>query len=155
MEINYQQEIFAPIDIVFSYLKDDEKMKLWMEGLENIEYPKGKNFDYPEGNEFIHTIKEGGHLQQYTGSVTKCTEPTLFAIELHNSAFQTNVTYELTAIGRKTQLDYHCEMEYASLFHRIMGSLFSGFTKRIVKSQMNDLKMLAEQEAVRRPTVEE
>ena len=155
LEINYQQEIFAPIDVVFSYLKDDEKMKLWMEGLEKIEYPKGKNYDNPVGTEFIHTIKEGGHLQQYTGSVTEYTDPTLIAVELHNSAFQINVTYELTAISRKTQLDYHCEMEFASFFHRIMGFLFCGFTNRILKSQMKNLKLLAEQEAVRRPTVED
>jgi uncharacterized protein YndB with AHSA1/START domain len=154
LEINYQQEIFAPIDIVFSYLKDDDKMKLWMEGLEKIEYLKGKNYDNPVGTEFIHTIKEGGHLQQYTGSVTEYAAPTLIAVELHNSAFQNNVTYKLTAINRKTQLDYHCEIVFASLFHRIMGFLFSGLTNRILKSQMKNLKLLSEQEAVRRPALE-
>ncbi|MCH9653584.1 MAG: SRPBCC family protein [Planctomycetes bacterium] len=155
MEITYQQEILAPIDIVFSFLNDDEKMKLWMEGLESIEYPKGKDLDNPEGTEFIHTLREGGHLQQYAGSVTQYQAPTLIAVELHNSAFRINVTYELTAIGRKTQLDYHCEMVFASLFHRIMGFLFCWFTNRILKSQMKNLRLLSEQEAVRRPSLEE
>jgi len=155
LEITYQQEILAPIDIVFSFLNDDEKMKLWMEGLESIEYPKGKDLKNPVGTEFIHTIKEGGHSQQYVGSVTEFSAPTLIAVELHNSAFQINVTYELIAKSRKTQLDYHCEIVFASLFHRIMGFLFCGFTNRILKSQMKSLQLLSEQEAVRRPALEE
>lgn len=155
MEITYHQEIIAPIEVVFSYLNDDEKMKLWMEGLESIEYPKGKNVENPVGTEFIHTIKEAGHLQQYAGTVTEYTPPTLISVELHNSAFQFNVSYELTAQGRKTQLDYQCEMVFASLFYRIMGFLFCWLTNRILKSQMTKLKELAEQESVRRPAPEE
>mgnify|MGYP003131043483 CR=1 FL=1 len=45
MEITHHQEIIAPVDVVFSYLNDDEKMKLWMERLESVEYPKGKKTD--------------------------------------------------------------------------------------------------------------
>ncbi|MCA9021523.1 MAG: SRPBCC family protein [Planctomycetaceae bacterium] len=150
MEITYQQEIIAPIDVVFSFLNDDEKMKLWMEGLESIEYPNGQNTENPVGTEFIQTIREGGQTQQYTGTVTEYEPPTLIAFELHSPAFQVNVTYELTAQGRKTQLDYHCEFVFASLFHRIIGFLFSGLTKRILNSQMKKLSLLAEQESVRR-----
>ncbi|WP_299462423.1 SRPBCC family protein [uncultured Gimesia sp.] len=155
MEITYHQEILAPIDVVFSYLEDDEKMKLWMEGLESIEYPEGKHVDNPVGTQFIHTIREGGHTQQYHGTVTEFDPPTLIAVELHSAAFQISVTYELTSAGRKTQFDYHCEIVLASLFHRLMGFLFWWLTKRLLKSQMTKLKELSEQEAVRRPGPDE
>ncbi|WP_339735046.1 SRPBCC family protein [uncultured Gimesia sp.] len=150
MEITYHQEIIAPIDVVFRFLNDDEKMKLWMEGLESIEYPNGQNTENPVGTEFIHTIREGGHTQQYTGTVTEYEPPTLIGVELRSAAFQINVTYELTEQGRKTQLDYHCEMIFTSLFYRIIGFLFCGLTKRILNSQMKKLSQLAEQESVRR-----
>ncbi len=154
MELTYQQEILAPIDVVFSFLIDDEKMKLWMEGLEAIEYPKGKDLENPAGTEFVHSFKEGGHSQKYAGSITEYKAPTLIVVELHNPAFQNKITYELTAMNRKTQMDYHCEIEYASLISRIMGFLFSGSTNRILKTQMKSLKLLSEQEAVRRPALD-
>lgn len=151
LEITYQQEIIAPIDVVFSFLNDDEKMKLWMEGLESTEYPNGENAENPVGTEFIQIIREGGLTQQYTGMVTEYEPPTLLAVKLQSNAFQINVTYELTDLGRKTQLDYHCELVFASLFHRIVGFLFCGLTKRILNTQMKKLSLLAEQESVRRP----
>lgn len=150
MEISYHQEIIAPIEVVFGFLSDDEKQKLWMEGLESIEYPEGKDVENPVGTRFIHHIKEGGHTQQYAGTVTKYTPPTLMGVELKSDAFQINVEYELTKNGRKTLLDYHCDMVFGSLFHRVMGFLFCGLTKRILKSQMKNLKQLSEQESVRR-----
>lgn len=150
MEISYHQEIIAPIEVVFDILTDDEKMKIWMEGLQLIEYPEEKNVDNPVGTQFIYHIKEGGHTQQYSGSVTEYTQPTLWGIELSNAAYQFNMTYELTSQARKTQVDYHCEMVFGSVFHRIMGFLFRWLTKRILKSQMIKLKQLSEQESVRR-----
>ncbi|WP_417381555.1 SRPBCC family protein [Gimesia sp.] len=150
MEITYQQEIIAPIEVVFSYLNDDEKMKLWMEGLESVEYPKRKNTENQVGTKFIHTIKEGLNTQTYEGTFTAYEAPTLIAVELTHPAHRIEVSYELTSLGRKTELDYHCELEFASFYYRFMGVLFSWFTKRILKTQMAKLKELAEQESVRR-----
>ncbi len=150
LEITHHQEIVAPIEIVFSYLNDDEKMKLWMEGLESIDYPKGKKTEKRVGNKFIHTIKEGLNTQTYKGIITAYEPPSLLAVKLAHPAHRMEVTYELTAYGRKTELDYHCELVFPSLFHRLMGVSFSWFTKRILKSQMAKLKQLAEQESVRR-----
>ncbi|QDT90426.1 SRPBCC family protein [Gimesia algae] len=150
MEIAHHQEIIAPVEVVFSYLNDDEKMKLWMQGLESIEYPKGKKPGYKVGAKFIHTIKEGLNTQRYKGIVTVYEPPTLLAVKLAHPAHRIEVTYELTSLGRKTKLDYHCELEFASFYYRCMGLLFSWFTKRILKSQVAKLKELAEQESVRR-----
>lgn len=155
MEIRYQQEIIAPIETVFGFLDDDEKMKLWMEGLESTEYPNGKKEGDPVGTEFIQTIREGGQLQTYTGTVTEYEPPEFLGVELQSSAFRIHVTYELTSLGRKTQLDYCCELVFASLFHKIIGVLFCGLTKRILKTQMKKLGELAEQESVRRVRPEE
>ncbi|QDV17725.1 Polyketide cyclase / dehydrase and lipid transport [Gimesia panareensis] len=150
MEITYHQEIIAPIDIVFDFLNDDEKMKLWMEGLETTEYPEGKNEDDPVGTIFVQTIREAGHSQQYAGIVTEYKPPELIGVQLQGNAFRVDVTYELTDRGRKTDLDYTCELVFAGLFYRIIGFLFGGLTRRILKNQMTKLKQLAEQAAVRR-----
>lgn len=153
MEITHHQEIIAPIEIVFDYLSDDEKMKLWMEGLESTEYPSGKNTEHPVGTEFVQTIQESGHPQQYTGVVTAFKPPTLLGMKLQGNAFRADVTYELTALsGRKTNLEYHCELSFASLVHRVVGFLFSGLNQRIVKTQIKKLQSLCEQAAVRRST---
>lgn len=150
MEITYHEEILAPIEIVFDFLNDDEKMKLWMEGLESTEYPEGKNDDDPVGTIFVQTIREGGHSQQYAGIVTEYDPPTLIGVQLQSNAFRVDVTYELTDRGRKTDLDYTCELVFASLFYRIIGVLFKGLTNRILKNQMKLLKQLSEQAAIRR-----
>ena len=150
LEITHHQEIIAPIDLVFSYLNDDEKMKPWMEGLESVEYPRGKKPASNAGKKFIHSIKEGLNTQTYKGIITEYEPPSLLALKLSHPAHRIKVTYELTSLGRKTELDYHCELEYTSFYYRFMGVLFSWFTKRILKSQLAKLKQLAEQESVRR-----
>lgn len=152
MEIIHNQEIIAPIEIVFDYLNDDEKMKLWMEGLESTEYPSGKDAEHPVGTEFIQTIQESGHPQQYTGVVTAFKPPTLLGVKLKGNAFTANVTYELAAHARKTELEYHCELVFSSLLHRVVGFLFKGLNQRIVKTQIKKLQLLCEQAAVRRST---
>lgn len=150
MEITYHQEIIAPIEIVFDFLNDDEKKKLWMEGLESTEYPKGKNEGNPVGSIFVQTIGERGNSQEFAGIVTEFAPPTLLAVQLQGSAFRADVTYELTDRGRKTDLDYHCDLVFNSLLFRIVGFLFRGLTSRILKNQMTKLKELSEQAAVRR-----
>ncbi len=146
-DITYTIEIQAPIETVFHCINDNEKQKIWMEGLQETKYPEGLDLDNPIGTKFIQKIKEGGRVIEYKGEVIAYDEPTLCAVQIGNNSFSVKAFYELSKTEEGTRLDYRAEMGTANLLTKVMGFLFSGMTKRILHKQMMNLKRLSEQEA--------
>ncbi|MGM7700750.1 SRPBCC family protein [Pseudalkalibacillus sp. Hm43] len=146
-DITYTIEIHAPIETVFHCLNDNEKQKIWMEGLQDTQYPDGLDLEDPVGTKFIQKIKEGGRVMEYNGEVIAYDEPNLCAVQIGNNSFSVKAFYELTKTEDGTRLDYRAEMGTANLLTKVMGFLFSGMTKRILHKQMTSLKRLSEQEA--------
>jgi len=147
MTITYQLDIEAPIGTVFEQLDDDEKLKLWMDGLEETVYPSGRNRENPLGTKFIQKIREGGRVGEYEGEVVAYKKPTHLAIDIGNRQFTMRVNYRLSPISSGTRLDYSAETIRASWFAQVLGKLFSGFTRRILDRQMKKLKELAESQS--------
>jgi hypothetical protein len=123
---------------------DDQKTKLWMDGLEETIYPDGLDRENPVGARFRQRIKEGGRVAEYDGQVTAYDKPRHLGVRIGSSAFTMEVDYRFTETGDSTRLDYSAKMLYANWFSRLMGSLFGWFTRRILNNQMTKLKGLAE-----------
>ena len=150
MRITYQLDIEAPIGTVFEQIDDDEKLKLWMEGLEETIYPSGRDLQNPLGTKFVQKIREGGRVGEYEGEVIAYEKPTRLAIDIGNRQFTMRVDYRLSPTSKGTRLDYSVETIKATWFVRLLGKLFSGFSRRLLDRQMKKLKELAESQQLSR-----
>jgi uncharacterized protein YndB with AHSA1/START domain len=146
MKVTYQLEVNAPIGKVFDMVDDDENLKLWMEGLEEIIYPSGYDPAKPVGTEFRQRIREAGRVSEYKGEIVAYEKPRHIGIHIGNQQFLMRVDYRFTPTVTGTRLDYRAEMLEASRFVRIISVLFGWFTRRILDKQMKKLKELAEEE---------
>ncbi len=143
MKSTYTTTIQAPVEVVFNFIDDPEKTKLWIEELVSTEYPDGLNRDQPVGTKFKQQIREGGKVQTYDGEVTAYEKPRLLGIKLGSEVFQVSVTYRLTPVETGTQLDYEVDLESGKWYVKLLAPLLKGFNERILKKQMAKLTAVA------------
>jgi len=141
---SYSVEIKAPIDKVFNCVEDTEKMKQWMEGLEETTYTSDRDPANPVGTKFKQKIREGGRVQEYDGEVLAYEKPKHLAVRIGNKFFHAVADYRFAPTHEGTRLDYTCNVTCHSWFIRVMAFMFGWLTKRILRKQMTKLKELAE-----------
>ena len=141
----YNLLIDVPIEAVFEVVDSDEHIKQWMEGfIENV-YEKDFDRENPVGKKFKQKLKEGGKIQEYEGEILSYHRPKELGIRLKHDSFTVDVYYRFSSSGsNQTRLEYECEVEMHSNMTKVVGFLFSWFTKRILEKQMNSLKKYAE-----------
>jgi uncharacterized protein YndB with AHSA1/START domain len=144
MRIDYHLDINAPVGTVFELIDDEEKVKRWMDGLEETIYPSGRNLDSPLGTRFVQRIREGGRVSEYEGEVIAYEKPIRLAIDVGNRQFTMRVNYRLSVTPWGTTLDYSVETVRSTWLMKILSGLFRAFTLRILDRQMRKLKQLAE-----------
>jgi carbon monoxide dehydrogenase subunit G len=144
----YTLDINAPIEKAFDAVSDPNKLKIWMEGLEETIYasPLDSNAN-PVGMKFKQHIREGGRVAEYDGEVTAYDKPHHLGVRVGNQQFTVLVDYRFASTGSGTRLNYSADLRFHTFIARVMGALFSWFTSRILDKQMKRLKMLAEQGA--------
>lgn len=144
MATTYSMEVKASIDKLFDFVEDKEKMKLWMNGLEETVYTTERNSANPVGTKFKQKIREGGRVQEYDGEVLAYEKPKHLAVRIGNKSFHAVADYRFTPTHGGTRLDYVCEVTCHSWFFRVMAVMFGWLMKRILRKQMSKLKKLAE-----------
>ncbi|MEM7398800.1 MAG: SRPBCC family protein [Pseudomonadota bacterium] len=147
MQIIFENQIAAPVPVVWSFLDDDAKLPLWMPEVVDVSYPNGENRDDPVGTAFRQTLKEGGREKTYEGLITAYEAERLLGIRLTDGRFGVDVRYALTPTVQGTRLDYTAELALQSRLARILGFLFKPLTMSILRRHMANLKRVAEQEA--------
>lgn len=145
MKAQRSVEIQTPVETAFEYVDDAEKLKLWMDGLEETEYTSPVDRENPVGAAFIQKIREGGRLQTYEGKITAYEKPTHLGVEVGNRHFAAKVDYRFESLNGSTRLDYQLEMIMHNWFARLMGRLFGWMTCRILDKQLAKLKQAAEE----------
>jgi uncharacterized protein YndB with AHSA1/START domain len=144
MAVTYSMAVNAPVGKLFDCVEDTEKMKLWMDGLEETIYTTERDPANPVGTKFKQKIREGGRVQEYDGEVMAYEKPEHLAVRIGNRHFQANVDYRFTPTPEGTRLDYTCEITCHNWFVRVMAFMFGWLTKRILRKLMAKLKELAE-----------
>ncbi|TCP61537.1 SRPBCC family protein [Baia soyae] len=142
--ITYSMDIQAPIEHVFQFIDEEEKTKLWMKELVGTTYIGTFDPENPVGTKFKQKLKEGGRIAEYDGEVLAYEKPKLLSIRLGNKMFSVDVTYQLSETPNGTRLHYTCTQTFHTFLARVMGTLFSGFMKKIFQKQMKALKEVAE-----------
>ncbi|MDJ0513240.1 MAG: SRPBCC family protein [Methyloceanibacter sp.] len=145
MRITFENQIAAPVPVVWSFLDDDAKLPLWMPEVVDVSYQDGKNRDDPVGTVFRQTLKEGGREKTYDGLVTAYESERLLGVRLTDGQFGVDVRYVLSPTAQGTRLDYTAELALQSLLARILGFLFKPLTMSILRRHMANLKRVAEQ----------
>src|SRR5438034_3231063 len=123
MKYTYALDIHAPIDKVFDFLRDHDKLKLWLQGLEETSYVGDVNPENPIGAKFKQKIREGGRVQEYDGEVTAFAPPKHLGIRLFGKGFSAQVDYHLTPVAEGTHFNYSSDVPCAHWFIRLMGRL--------------------------------
>ena len=144
MALTCSVEIKATIDKAFECVEDPDKMKQWMDGLEETIYTSERDPANPVGTKFKQRIREGGRVQEYEGELLAYEKPKHLAVRIGNKHFQAVADYRFTPTAAGTRLDYSCDVTCHSVFVKVMGFLFGWFMKRILRKQMAKLKLLAE-----------
>jgi len=144
MAATYSMDVNAPIDKLFDCVEDTEKMKLWMDGLEETTYVSPRDPANPVGTKFKQKIREGGRVQEYDGEVLAYEKPKHLAVRIGNKYFHAVADYRFTPTQEGTRLDYACDVTCHSWFVRVMSFMFGWLMKRILRKQMAKLKALAE-----------
>jgi carbon monoxide dehydrogenase subunit G len=143
---DYTLEMNAPIEKAFEAVSDPAKQKIWMEGLEETIYPSPLDSDgNPVGTKFKQRIREGRSVNEYDGEVTAYDKPNHLGVRVGNRQFTVLVDYRFASTDSGTRLNYTADLRFHTVIARVMGVLFSWFTRRILDQQMKRLKDVAEQ----------
>lgn len=144
MKLHHTQRIAAPPERVFAFLDDDDKLPLWMEGLEETVYPDGRDAADPVGARFRQRLSEGGRAVVYEGEIVAHERPHRLAVHLHVPGFAVTADYRLRPDGAGTRLDYRAEVRFGRVLPRLMAPLHRGAMRRIVARQMDSLRAAVE-----------
>ena len=137
-------EIEAPIQVVFDFIHDPQKHKLWLQGLEETIYEPDYDPDHPLGANFKQKIRGGKHVQVYDGKVTAFEKPSHLGVRLSSRAVTAQVDYRLKSLKNATRVDFTSELTFKSVAFRAMATVSGPLLRGILQAQLNQLKELAE-----------
>jgi hypothetical protein len=149
MLCTYALDIHAPIERAFECVNDQDKLKEWMQGLEETVYVGAHDPDHPVGSRFRQRIREGGKPKEYEGEVTDYDKPRHLGVRIFCPQFTVMVHYRFSSTSStSTRLDYQAEITPQGFMMRVMMVCFGWLAKGVLKKQMQKLKELAERQTV-------
>jgi uncharacterized protein YndB with AHSA1/START domain len=140
----FTQHINAPVEKVFELIRDPDKHKQWLQGVEETRYVNDYDPVNPVGAKFKQQIREGGRVKEYDGEVLAFDRPRHLAVRLTCPQFHVDVDYRLTPENGGTRLDYTADVFSSQLFFRLMVRIFGFLMRSILRKQMSKLKEIAE-----------
>jgi hypothetical protein len=137
-------EITAPIHTVFDLIHDDQKHKLWLDGLEETIYEPDYDPAHPLGAKFKQRIREGKVIQLYDGQVIAFKKPRHLGVRLSSSSVTAIVDYRLASVKKATLVEFTSELSFKSVATRALAAVSRPVLRGILQLQMNKLKEIAE-----------
>ena len=144
MNIEHRLYINAPVEEVFNLVYDEEQLKLWAKDVVETRYHADHDRSNPVGATFTQFIQEGSRRAEYRGEIVAYDPLRYLGLTIGDRRFTMRVEYHFVAEAGQTRLDYQARMIAGTWLMRLTGSLFEGFTRRILYHQMWRLKAVAE-----------
>lgn len=138
MKIKHTIEINSDIFVVFEYLENIEKQKLWIKNLVKIEYHD------PSQKKFNLYLKEGYKVKQYNGITKEVVKPYVLHVILYNKHFSSATIYKLEKNNGNTILYYEVKVQFNSIIIKAVAFCFFLFSLAMVKKQLQKLKQVVE-----------
>jgi uncharacterized protein YndB with AHSA1/START domain len=140
-------DIEAPVTKVFDFINDENKHKLWLDGLEETIREPGYNSKKPVGSKFQQKIREGKKVEVYDGEVTAYERPRHLGARVYNKAFSVHVDYHLTKVKKHTHLEFTTQVTFHNLALKMLAGFSGPMMRTVLEKQLKALKRLIEAEA--------
>ncbi len=137
-------QIDASPQAVFDLIADNTRRGEWAEGMETFDYTSDFDPNDAVGTTFTQRIREGGRVTEYHGEITAYDPPKGWGAKVVGGSYSMVVEYHLTPANGGTQVVNVVDVDSSSWFVRVMGFLFSWFTRWLGRKQLRKLKELVE-----------
>ena len=141
-------DIEAPITKVFDFINDENKHKLWLDGLEETIREPGYDSKHPVGSKFQQKIRDGKKVEVYDGEVTAYERPQSSGCEgLQQGVFG---PYRLSAHESEeahAPRVHDSRSRSTTLRSRCLPGLSGPMMRTVLEKQLKALKRLIEADA--------
>ena len=137
-------QIDASPQAVFDLIADNTRRGEWAEGMETFDYTSDFDPNDAVGTTFTQRIREGGRVTEYHGEITAYDPPKAWGAKVVGGSYSMVVEYHLTPANGGTEVVNVVDVDSSSWFVRVMGFLFSWFTRWLGRKQLRKLKELVE-----------
>ena len=137
-------QIDASLRDVFDLIADNTRRGEWAEGMETFDYTSDFDPNDAVGTTFTQRIREGGRVTEYQGQITAYDPPNAWGAQVSGGSYSMVVEYHLSPAAGGTEVVSVVDVDSSSWFVRVMGFLFSWFTKWLGRKQLRKLKELVE-----------
>ncbi len=137
-------QIDAAPQAVFDLIADNTRRGEWAEGMETFDYTSDFDPNDAVGTTFTQRIREGGRVTEYHGEITAYDPPKAWGAKVVGGSYSMVVEYHLAPANGGTEVVNVVDVDSSSWFVRVMGFLFSWFTKWLGRKQLRKLKELVE-----------
>ena len=137
-------QIDAAPQAVFDLIADNTRRGEWAEGMETFDYTSDFDPNDAVGTTFTQRIREGGRVTEYHGEITAYDPPKAWGAKVVGGSYSMVVEYHLTPANGGTEVVNVVDVDSSSWFVRVMGFLFSWFTRWLGRKQLRKLKELVE-----------
>jgi hypothetical protein len=110
--LTLSQFINAKIDVVFSFLDDEELVPKWNPAFVGIDWEGDRNVRNPVGVEFKQRMRQGSRVVSYDGEIIGYTKPRYFATKLTGDKVSIETHFKLATHAHGTQLTYTIQLSY-------------------------------------------
>ncbi len=146
MRIERSLEILCSPLVLWNFIDDPEKMKLWMKGLQEI--VPDQEGPTQVGHTFQMKIKEGRRVAVYREEVLAYDPPRRVKVRMSGGSLPAGMhidaDYNLVNQGGSTRLDYVCT-GHASGAAKLLAVIFRPITALQLRGFFKRLKKLAEE----------
>ncbi|EPZ0459748.1 SRPBCC family protein [Bacillus sp. CD3-5] len=130
----------APIDVVFDYVNNDEKIMEWSTFMVENRYPPHVDVNNPrEGDKYISVQKMGKKIYELEAEILECEAPYIVSIGCEMKQGYTAATYMLEEDEEGTSLTLIIEFEPKSFLYKIMYKLTGWMTRAVYMGEMERL----------------
>ena len=137
-------QIDAAPQAVFDLIADNTRRGEWAEGMETFDYTSDFDPNDAVGTTFTQRIREGGRVTEYHGEITAYDPPKAWGAKVVGGSYSMVAEYHLTRANGGTEVVNVVDVDSSSWFVRVMGFLFSWFTRWLGRKQLRKLKELVE-----------
>ncbi|WAA08614.1 SRPBCC family protein [Fervidibacillus albus] len=138
------EEIHAPIDIVFQYLNDDEKIKLWNRLLIENLYEENQKDQLASKAKFKTVQKIGDNKITVDVELVEYDPPHKVVLHSHSKEGISITKYLLSEKGENTYLVVEASIIPSNLWYKLVAKLFSMAAVTNFKNQYRNLKLYVE-----------
>lgn len=144
-------EIHKPVEEVFSYVDDDAKLRLWIDGI--LESSPAPRPPVP-GATFRQVVDVRGKRMELHGELLRYEPNRELAVRLKSSLCDMDVTYRFEPLASSTRVRYVCDAWYHRWYFRLLGPLLKRAAQQKLEKDFNKLKRLVEGAEASAPTRE-